>query len=142
MNLPQKHSVTGTNIFSVMSGLATQYNAINLSQGFPDFALDEHLSKLLYDAACSGYNQYAPMPGLPVLRQAIAKDFKNRYNITVDADTEITITPGATYAIYTAFTAILLPGVFLLLLFFDNRQTESNANRWLFRCNFILLKLA
>ncbi len=116
MNLPQKHSVTGTNIFSVMSGLATQYNAINLSQGFPDFALDEHLSKLLYDAACSGYNQYAPMPGLPVLRQAIAKDFKNRYNITVDADTEITITPGATYAIYTAFTAILLPGDEVILL--------------------------
>src|ERR1700735_5127777 len=98
MTFPQKHSVTGTTIFTVMSALATQYNAINLSQGFPDFPIDDALSNLLAEAARNVFNQYAPMPGLPVLRQAITADFKKRYNITVDADTEITVTPGATYA--------------------------------------------
>ncbi len=109
MNLPQKHSNTGTSIFAVMSGLASQYNAINLSQGFPDFPIDEQLSGLLGKAAREGHNQYAPMPGLPILRQAIANDFKIRYGVNIDADSEITITPGATYAIYTAFTSILQP---------------------------------
>jgi len=116
MNLPQKHSNTGTSIFAVMSGLASQYNAINLSQGFPDFPIDEQLSDLLGRAAKEGHNQYAPMPGLPVLRQAIANDFKDRYGVTIDPDTEITVTPGATYAIYTAFTAILQPGDEVIVL--------------------------
>jgi methionine aminotransferase len=116
MNLPLKHSATGTTIFTVMSGLAQQYNAINLSQGFPDFPIDEPLARFLGEAAHNGYNQYAPMPGLPLLRQAIANDLKNRYGITADADTEITITPGATYAIYTAFTAILQTGDEVIVL--------------------------
>lgn len=116
MNFPQKHSATGTTIFTVMSALATQHNAINLSQGFPDFNIDEQLSKALGDAARNGFNQYAPMPGLPVLRQEIAISFKNRYDVDVDADTEITVTPGATYAIYTAFTAILSPGDEVIVL--------------------------
>src|SRR3569623_100722 len=107
MELPQKHSATGTTIFTVMSALAQQHGAINLSQGFPDYPIDEQLGKLLHEAASTGYNQYAPMPGLPMLRQAVASDFKKRYNLDIDADTEITITPGATYAIYTAFTAVL-----------------------------------
>jgi len=107
MQLPQKHTATGTTIFTVMSALAQQYNAINLSQGFPDFPLDEKLAHLLYDAANGNYNQYAPMAGLPMLRQAIAKNFRERYALGIDADAEITITPGATYGIYTAFTAIL-----------------------------------
>ncbi len=110
MNFPSKHTATGTTIFTVMSALATQHNAINLSQGFPDFHIDEALSKALGDAARNGFNQYAPMPGLPALRQQIAASFKRRYNVDVDADNEVTITPGATYAIYTAFTAILQPG--------------------------------
>src|SRR4051812_1369909 len=93
-----------------MSALAQQYNAINLSQGFPDFHIDERLSELLGEAARTGHNQYAPMAGLPVLRKAIAANFKARYGIDTDPDNEITITPGATYAIYTAFTAILRPG--------------------------------
>src|ERR1700744_1334165 len=97
-----KHSATGTTIFTVMSALAAQHNAINLSQGFPDFHIDEQLSSFLGEAAREGHNQYAPMAGLPILRQEIAKSFKTRYNVDVDADTEITITPGATYAIYTA----------------------------------------
>ena len=108
--MPIKHSAGGTTIFTVMSALAQQHNAINLSQGFPDFPIDEHLSKLLGKAAMEGFNQYAPMQGLLLLREAIAADFTSRYGISIDPDTEITITPGATYAIYTAFTAILQKG--------------------------------
>ena len=109
-DFPQKHSATGTTIFAVMSALATQHNAINLSQGFPDFHIDEQLSHLLGEAARNGHNQYAPMAGLPALRQAISASFKKRYGLDIDADNEITITPGATYAIYAAFTAILHAG--------------------------------
>ncbi len=110
IQLPSKHSATGNTIFAVMSGLAQQYGAINLSQGFPDFQIDEQLSDLLAEATRLGFNQYAPMPGLPMLRAAIAADFKKRYQVDIDPDTEITITPGATYGIYTAFSAILQKG--------------------------------
>jgi methionine aminotransferase len=99
-----------------MSALAQEHNAINLSQGFPDFHIDEHLSQSLGDAARNGFNQYAPMTGLPALRQAISANFKKRYNLDIDADNEITVTPGATYAIYTAFTAILSPGDEVIVL--------------------------
>lgn len=116
MQLPQKHSASGTTIFTVMSALAQQHNAINLSQGFPDFHIDERLSSALGHAAAEGFNQYAPMAGLPLLRQAVAESFMRRYNVSVDPDTEITITPGATYAIYTAFTAILSPGDEVIVL--------------------------
>jgi methionine transaminase len=116
MQFPQKHSATGTTIFTVMSALAQQHNAINLSQGFPDFHIDERLSGALGAAAANGFNQYAPMAGLPQLRQEIAASFKRRYAVDVDPDTEITITPGATYAIYTAFTAILSPGDEVIVL--------------------------
>jgi methionine aminotransferase len=116
MKFPQKHSATGTTIFTVMSGLATLHNAINLSQGFPDFHVDERLGTLLHVAAKSGFNQYAPMPGLPMLREAIAKNFKQRYGLDINADTEVTVTPGATYAIYTAFTAILEAGDEVIIL--------------------------
>jgi len=113
---PQKHSATGTTIFTVMSALAQQHNAINLSQGFPDYHIDERLSHALGEAAVSGFNQYAPMPGLPALRQAIAADLNKRYHVHIDPDTEVTVTPGATYAIYTAFTAILVPGDEVIVL--------------------------
>jgi len=113
---PQKHSATGTTIFTVMSALATQHNAINLSQGFPDFHIDEQLSRLLGEAARDGHNQYAPMAGLPLLRHGIANSFKTRYHVDIDPDSEITITPGATYAIYTAFTSILVPGDEVIVL--------------------------
>jgi len=116
MQLPQKHSATGTTIFTVMSALAQQHNAINLSQGFPDFHIDERLSAALAKATTDGYNQYAPMTGLPLLRQAVAANFAQRYGLAIDPDTEITITPGATYAIYTAFTAILQPGDEVIVL--------------------------
>ncbi|OSZ82710.1 methionine aminotransferase [Chitinophagaceae bacterium IBVUCB1] len=116
MILPQKHSATGTTIFTVMSALAQQCNAINLSQGFPDFPIDEKLGQLLYEATREGFNQYAPMPGLPQLRQAISNDFAKRYGLSINPDTEITITPGATYAIYTAFTALLQAGDEVIVL--------------------------
>lgn len=116
MQFPQKHSATGTTIFTVMSALAAEHNAINLSQGFPDYHIDEQLSQALGTAATNGFNQYAPMAGLPLLRQRVAESFKERYNVTVDPDNEITITPGATYAIYTAFTAILSPGDEVIVL--------------------------
>lgn len=110
ISFPARHSASGTTIFTVMSQLAQQHNAINLSQGFPDFPINDDLSQALAYAATNGYNQYAPMPGLPALRQAIATDFQHRYQVAVNPDSEITITPGATYAIYTAFTALLQPG--------------------------------
>src|ERR1041384_3556168 len=105
--LSPRHSASGTTIFTVMSALAQQHAAINLSQGFPDFPVDVKLAELLYEAVQNGYNQYAPMAGLPQLREAIVADFKKRYQLNINPDTEVTITPGATYAIYAAFTAIL-----------------------------------
>lgn len=116
MNLPAKHSVKGNTIFTVMSALAHEYNAINLSQGFPDFPIDSRLGELLLEASQKGFNQYAPMAGLPMLRESIAKDFNNRYGVTVDANTEVTVTPGATYGIYTAFTSILQKGDEVIVL--------------------------
>lgn len=111
-----KFPSAGTTIFTVMSALANEYKAINLSQGFPDFPIDEKLGNLVAEAIASGYNQYAPMPGLPALREAIAKKIAHFQGVTVDPDTEITITPGATYAIYTAFTTILQPGDEVIVL--------------------------
>jgi methionine transaminase len=107
MHLPQKHTATGTTIFTVMSAMATQYNAINLSQGFPDFPIDDELAALLQEAVRNGFNQYAPMAGLPMLRESISTDFKNRFGLNVNPETEITITPGATYGIYAALTSII-----------------------------------
>lgn len=130
MQLPRKHSAEGTTIFTVMSALAAQHNAINLSQGFPDFAIDEQISSLLHEATLNGFNQYAPMPGLPILREAIANDFARRYDVNINADTEITITPGATYAIYTAFTAILQAGdeVIVLEPAYDSYKPNIETN--------------
>lgn len=116
MQLPQKHSAKGTTIFTVMSALATEHNAINLSQGFPDFPVDEKLGVLLAEAVQQGYNQYSPMPGLPMLRNAIAADVSRRYGVPVDALNEVTVTPGATYGIYTAFTSILQKGDEVIVL--------------------------
>lgn len=103
-------------IFSIMTALAQQHGAINLSQGFPDFPIDEKLGMLVQEAIFKGFNQYAPMQGLPALRQAIAASFAQRYGVSIDPETELTITPGATYAIYTAFTSFLRPGDEVIVL--------------------------
>src|SRR5437588_11658881 len=108
--LPPKHTAASTNIFTVMSALATEHNAINLSQGFPDFPVDVRLAEVVFEAIKDGHNQYAPMAGAPILREAVAGDFLSRYDLSIDPGTEITITPGATYCIYTAFDTILQPG--------------------------------
>ncbi|HEX7847257.1 MAG TPA: methionine aminotransferase [Chitinophagaceae bacterium] len=100
----------GTNIFTVMSGLATQHSAINLGQGFPDFPMSEELTDLVNKAMRDGYNQYSPMPGWPPLKNAIAEKIEFLYKTKINPETEITITPGGTYAIYSAFTTILQPG--------------------------------
>jgi methionine aminotransferase len=97
----------GTTIFSVMSSLANKHNAINLSQGFPDFKSDQKLIDLVYKAMNSGYNQYAPMPGNLLLREAITNKFVSLYNSSYHPENEITITAGATQAIYTIISAFI-----------------------------------
>lgn len=101
--LPQ----VGTTIFSVMSKMAADFDAINLAQGFPDFDIDPILSGLVAKHMEAGHNQYAPMPGVAALRSAIAKKIENTYGRKYNSDTEITVTAGATQAIYTAITALV-----------------------------------
>jgi methionine aminotransferase len=98
---------TGTTVFTVMSQLALDYNAINLGQGFPDFMMSEELIALVNAAMLKGHNQYAHMNGVPVLRQKLAQKVQKLYISDVNAETQITITPGGTYAIYTSLTGIL-----------------------------------
>lgn len=100
----------GTSIFAVMSRLATEHEAINLSQGFPNFPIDADLVDLVSEASKAGFNQYAPMPGWPGLRTAIAEKVAHDYGRQLNPETEITITAGATQAIYTAISALIHPG--------------------------------
>lgn len=93
-----------------MSVLAAEDNAINLGQGFPDFMMSADLIALVNKAMQSGNNQYVHMNGLPLLRERLAEKMSELYNANINADTDITITPGGTYAIYTALTAALKPG--------------------------------
>jgi methionine aminotransferase len=101
---------TGTSIFSVMSRMARTHDAINLSQGFPNFPVDPDLIAMVDKAMREGHNQYAPMAGVPVLREILADKVKLLYNRAIDPDHEITITSGATQAIFTAITALVRPG--------------------------------
>jgi len=100
----------GTTIFTVMSALAQQHGAINLSQGFPDFDAPAELLNLLDQHARAGHNQYAPMAGVPVLREAIAAKVHALYGATVNPDTEVTVTSGATQALFTAIAALVHAG--------------------------------
>ena len=100
----------GTTIFTEMSVLAQQHNAINLGQGFPDFAMSPSLTNLVNEAMQQGHNQYVHSNGLPTLREGLAGKIKNLYRTAIEPDGEITITPGGTYAIYTALTTILQKG--------------------------------
>lgn len=97
----------GTTIFTKMSAMANKHEALNLSQGFPDFPIDPKLIDCTLKAMKSGYNQYAPMPGLIGLREAIAKKIEDAYSIAYHPETEITITSGATQAIFTAIAAFV-----------------------------------
>ena len=100
----------GTTIFTVMSSLAKEHNAVNLGQGFPDFDMNEELIAKVNEAMQKGYNQYTHMNGYLPLREVLAEKIANLYGSNIHADTEITITPGGTYAIYTALTSVLQPG--------------------------------
>ncbi len=104
--LPQ----TETSIFAVMSGLANKHNAINLSQGFPDFQVSRKLIDLIYQQMKNGKNQYAPMPGIIDLRISLADKIDKLYKLKVNPETEITITAGATQALFTAITAFIGQG--------------------------------
>lgn len=97
----------GTTIFTKMSAMASKHEALNLSQGFPDFPIDPKLIDCTLKAMKSGYNQYAPMPGLVGLREAIAEKIEDAYSIAYHPETEITITSGATQAIFTAIAAFV-----------------------------------
>jgi methionine aminotransferase len=108
-DLQSKLPQTGTTIFTVMSALAQQVGAINLSQGFPDFDTSPQLIKMVNTAMRKGHNQYAPMAGVPLLRERIAAKTEKLYDAAYDPDTEITITAGGTQAIFTAITAVVHP---------------------------------
>jgi methionine aminotransferase len=108
--LPSRLPEVGTTIFTVMSALAQQHGAINLSQGFPDFDAPGELIDLLAQAARGGHNQYAPMAGMPVLREAIAAKVQALYGAAYDVADEITVTAGATQALFTAIAALVRPG--------------------------------
>lgn len=100
----------GTSIFAVMSALANEYKAINLSQGFPDFPVADKLISLVNQYMKKGYNQYAPMQGVPALREAIAAKVQACYGAVYHPDKEITVTAGGTQAIYTAISAFIREG--------------------------------
>ena len=110
INTSSKLPNVGTTIFTVMSKLANDHNAINLSQGFPNFDCDTDLKNRINFHLQNGKNQYAPMSGQPELRKQLAKKIDYLYDAEVSADTEITITAGATQAIFTAITAFVKTG--------------------------------
>lgn len=110
IHINSKLPTVGTTIFSVMSKLAQEHNAINLSQGFPDYPTDKKLIELINEAMLAGHNQYAPMQGLADLRATIAKKMMNNHNANYDHETEITITAGGTQAIFTAIASVINPG--------------------------------
>lgn len=113
---PSKLPTVGTTIFSVMSALAAEHEAINLSQGFPDFDCDPHLFNLVQQAMHAGHNQYAPMPGVPILRERIAEMTSVLYGAAYDPEQEITITAGATAALFAAISAVVHPGDEVIVL--------------------------
>ena len=100
----------GTSIFTVMSQLAVKHQAINLGQGFPDFPMSPELINSVHQAMLEGGNQYAHTNGVLVLREALAEKIQSLYGAHVHPESEITITPGGTYALYTTITTIIQPG--------------------------------
>ena len=115
-HLQTRLPAVGTTIFTVMSALALEKNAVNLGQGFPDFECDPQLVAAVTDAMSRGLNQYPPMPGVPVLREAVAAKLQQLHDRAYNPNTEITVTAGATQAILSAVLAIVHPGDEVIVL--------------------------
>ncbi len=116
MNIQSKLPNVGTTIFSVMSALANKHNAINLSQGFPNFDCPEALKQLVNKHLQEGKNQYVPMAGVPALRQRLVDKIDRMYGHSINPDTEITITAGATQALFTAIATFVSAGDEVILI--------------------------
>ncbi|MBX3697158.1 MAG: pyridoxal phosphate-dependent aminotransferase [Dokdonella sp.] len=116
MKIETKLPKVGTTIFTVMSQLAASHDAVNLGQGFPDFDGPQALRDALTAAMNSGKNQYAPATGWPALRQQIARKSESLYGCRVDADTDVTVTSGATEAIFAAIAAVVRRGDEVIML--------------------------
>lgn len=115
-SLSSKLPHAGTTIFTVMSALSSKHNAINLSQGFPEFPVSEELIALVHQHMADNQNQYAPMQGVLSLRERIAEKVEELYHTKVDPKTEVTITAGATEAIYATIAALVWPGDEVIIL--------------------------
>lgn len=120
----------GTNIFTIMSGLANQHNALNLSQGFPNYPSDQKLIDFVSKAANNGYNQYAPMPGNLDLRIAISNKYELLYKSAYHPEKEITVTSGASQAIYCIISAFIRPNdeVIIFKPAYDSYQPAIEVN--------------
>ena len=116
MQIESKLPNVGTTVFTVMSALAVKHGAVNLGQGFPDFNCDPQLQQLLAEAVAAGQNQYAPMAGVPALREAVAAKTARLYGRAYDAEREVTVTAGATQAIMAAVLAVVRPGDEVIVL--------------------------
>ena len=110
VRLQSKLPSVGTTIFTVMSRLATDLGAVNLGQGFPDFDCDPELVDAVAKHMRAGRNQYAPMQGVPALREAISAKYQDFHGRRYDPETEVTVTSGGTEAIFDAVSAVLHPG--------------------------------
>ncbi len=121
MNIVSKLPDVGVTIFTVMSQLATEHQAINLGQGFPDFNTDKALLDAVYEAMLQGYNQYSPMSGHPLLKKAIQEKTQLLYGAEYDLNTEITVTSGASEALMSSILAFVHPGdeVIVIEPFYD-----------------------
>ena len=113
---PTKLPKVGTTIFTQMSQLAAEHGALNLGQGFPDFQLPDFLQQALVQAMCEGHHQYAPMTGVAVLREQIAAKVEALYGARIDTDAEVTVTSGATEAIFAAIHAVVRSGDEVIVL--------------------------
>jgi methionine aminotransferase len=126
LNIASRLPEVGTSIFTVMSRMALEQGAINLSQGFPDFPVSQELIELIYKSMKAGHNQYAPMPGAPLLRQAIANVVMKTYQRPTDFETEVTITAGATEALFATISALVNAGDEVIL--FDPSYDSYNPS--------------
>jgi len=129
-SITPKLSNQNISIFSVMSAMAQEENALNLSQGFPDFGIDNQLIEYLYEGMLRGFNQYAPMAGLPMLREQIALKTQKLHGRTYDINDEITVVPGATVGIFAIISAVIKQGDEVIIFdpAYDSYQPSIELN--------------